>query len=1012
MRMSPFLKCVCPVAGVFVAVAPCSADQASGDDQSTESAVREAVVELSTLGAESGGTVLPAGTTVDRAEWVADLLHIDLTVPADEVAWQISDLELELICRVLGGAYEADETFGGTVVRVRAGREQPYVALDAFLPYETPAPWAHDREVSADVPVVQERTPAGERDAESSERGPVTQATRQPTGALSGVTVFTTGGHGWTAGSTWYLQRPVLLGMAEDYGNLDQLNYFVHYAFNAGATVVPFRPVGWQDIEIVLDNDDPGVTYTGSWTDSTGSKYYENNVTISGVSYRWASADVTETATARYTPVITVTDFYPVYGFAIAGTNRTLQTYRIKHSGGTSEVAVDHREVGNGWIWLGEYYFEAGGENYVEITNESPDSGVVIADAIRWGGGMGDLVRPGPGTVSGYPRDEECHRYWAHSELGNNAVGFSAGSIWDHSTSDQNDNIRTAAHWAREMNQVPAGGVQVDRWKRIYLEFHTNAFNGTARGCIALITNCCGGATTNQAQYAAVMANEVDADLLVVDNEFEHSWHDRASPTYTSGYGAIGTDANGDEFDATIIELAYHDNQLDAELLRDDRVRAAMARSCLHGVIRFLSTLPGSQVPLAFPPDTPPNVRAEDAGGGDIVLSWSAPPSDGARGDPATGYVVYQSSNGYGFGDPVTLGNVLTTTVSGVPAGETRYFRIAAANAGGESMPSEVLAVRRAAQGTASVLIVNGFDRLRRLQNPIQTFTQPPAYAGLSVERQIWRRTNSFDYAVQFAQALEATSVGFVSCANEAVIDSQVQLGDYEIVLWILGTESTEDSTFTSTEQSKVTSFLSDGGALFVSGAEIGFDLINQGGGASFMQDTLRAGYSADDAATFNVTGAAGGILSGIGAFDFDPVNGAPYVVYTPDVLTPQTDAMAVLDYVGGTGGIAGVQYDDCIYRVVTFGFPFETITSAATRAAIMQEIISHLQGTPGPLPFDFDEDCDVDLNDFGAFIFCYQGPDFSYPPGHFCLDLDGDGDSDVDVVDYALLQQVFTGSP
>ena len=33
-----------------------------------------------------------------------------------------------------------------------------------------------------------------------------------------------------------------LFQMIEDYGNIDQLNYFVQYAYNAGATVVPLPP--------------------------------------------------------------------------------------------------------------------------------------------------------------------------------------------------------------------------------------------------------------------------------------------------------------------------------------------------------------------------------------------------------------------------------------------------------------------------------------------------------------------------------------------------------------------------------------------------------------------------------------------------------------------------------------------------------------------------------------------------------------------------------------------------
>ena len=254
-------------------------------------------------------------------------------------------------------------------------------------------------------------------------------------------------------------------------------------------------------------------------------------------------------------------------------------------------------------------------------------------------------------------------------------------------------------------------------------------------------------------------------------------------------------------------------------------------------------------------------------------------------------YVVYQSDNGYGFGDPIVLGNVLTTTVSGIAVGETKYFRIAATNDGGESMPTEVLAVRRPSEGTANVVIVNGFDRLRRQINPIQNFTQPPAYAGDWLERQIWRRSNSYDYVVQHAEALAAAGYGFASCSNEAVTSAYVQLGSYDIAVWICGTESTEDATFNTNEQSKITNFLDDGGAIFVSGSEVGYDLISQGGGASFAQDTLQFNYVSDDAGTYDVTPSAGGILSDVDDFDFDPAFGAPYDVEYADIVAPGTDA-------------------------------------------------------------------------------------------------------------------------
>ena len=45
--------------------------------------------------------------------------------------------------------------------------------------------------------------------------------------------------------------------MNEDTGNVDQMTMFVYQCFNAGATVVPMRPVGNQTNEVVLDNVDP-----------------------------------------------------------------------------------------------------------------------------------------------------------------------------------------------------------------------------------------------------------------------------------------------------------------------------------------------------------------------------------------------------------------------------------------------------------------------------------------------------------------------------------------------------------------------------------------------------------------------------------------------------------------------------------------------------------------------------------------------------------------------------------
>jgi hypothetical protein len=910
-------------------------------DTELRDALTAAVIQLGEPAANGLEALLPARTILDRAEWTDNRVRIDLTFPEGEMEPELSPLAVEEGVRRLAAVIQPDLDFGGVIVRARVGSDGAYRLLEDFVPAAGPGAYPLRQEEAVVPP------PSGiEESPDDLRAGPVANAGHQPTGALSGVTVFTSGGHGWTAGSSsWYLQRPLLLDMIEDYGNLEQLNYFVAYCFNAGATVVPFRPVGYQTTEIVLDQDDPEVTYTGSWSNSTYSVYYENGRTTSGVSYRFAPVNATETATARYTPDIPSADFYPVYTWVTDSDNRTTQLYRIVHSGGTTEVVVDHRLVGRGWVWLGNYYFEAGTGGYVEISNESDAGSNVIADAIRFGDGMGDVVGAGPGTISGYPRDEECQRYWAESETDLNANGLPS-SIYDCCSTDGDDNVGTGARWAREMNNET---VNSDRWRRVYLEFHTNAAGCSggppcsAKGTVALVT---GAATDYQVEYATILGDEIEQDMQILDSGFEYLWGSRSNPYYGS-FGAISTTNNGNEFDATILEVAFHDNVEDAANLLNPEVRNAVARSSVHGIVKFLNSLPDSTIPLSFLPMPPQNVRALHNGTGGVVIAWDPPLTGEAYGDAADGYRVYRSTNGYGFDGGLDVGNVIATTLLDVPAETTTYFRVAAYNTGGESMPTETVAVRRADSGLARFLIVNGFDRVSRQQDPAQYLS------GVGTQlRPILRKVNSFDYVVQHAEALAAVDATFDTASNENVIDNDISLESYDAVVWISGEESSADHTFDATEQSRITAFLNAGGNLFVSGSEIAYDLDYLGNGASFYNNELKADYVSNDANTYNVNTVGGSIFDGISPFSFDDGD-LFYDVDYPDRINTFGGSTAALTYSGGAGGTAGVTYNG-EFKVVNFGFPFETITVPARRNEIMAAIVAFFDlGSNGPGPVE-----------------------------------------------------------
>ncbi|MBX7244777.1 MAG: fibronectin type III domain-containing protein [Candidatus Sumerlaeaceae bacterium] len=828
-------------------------------------------------------------------------------------------------------------------------------------------------------------------------------ANSQPTGALSGVVVYCSAGHGWTSDQddtaptdgdrTWYTQRGNFNSVVEDYGNIEQLNFFVEYCRNAGATVVPFRPVGHQLKEVVLDNGSPGVNYTGAWSDTTSTIYYGNPG--DPVPYRFASTDTTtQTAAARYTPNIPVSGFYPVYTWVRWGGDRVKQLYRISHSGGESDIRVNHRRVGQGWVWLGNFHFNAGASGYVEISNYAPgESGVVIADAIRFGNGMGDVDR-GYG-VSGFPREYEASRYWVQR---GNGQGITS-DIYDFPgfTKDSDDNVGTPPRKSADMNNEAEGTF----WERILLSFHTNAGTVNTYG---LYINTGSTGTTSQSQLASYVGNEIPNNMEAEDSgvSFEHDWiSPRSQGALGGNYGeirAFGSSpniGNNDEMAATIGEVASHEDSRDALLLRDPRCRRIIARASYRAILKFLNDGSGGAIPLNFLPEPPTNVAAKSDSSGNVTISWQPPPTGYPRGDAATGYVIYQSSNGYGFSNPIAVagGSTTSTIISGLAREKNYYFQVAATNAGGESLPSETIGVRIPANAMEQrVLVVNGFDRFDFQMSPIEVITSnvlsTANTAGATFGVILPRQMNSFDYVVQHGEALQTCGRSFDTASNEAVSSGSISLSDYGAVVWIGGEESTFNKTLSSTEQSLLQTYLAAGGKLLITGTEFGADLDLGGQGAVFYNSAMRADFSANDAGSYAAGGVGGGIFSGLN-INFSTAAGAPYDADAPDVILPLNGSTAALQYTG-PGTTAAVQYSGT-GKVVYLAFPFECIGDATTRSEVMCATMNFF-GVSAPMVdcnnngiTDSAEIAGNDCNNNGQLDVC----DLATPPS---LDCDNDG--------------------
>lgn len=745
--------------------------------------------------------------------------------------------------------------------------------------------------------------------------------------------------------------------MNEDYGNLDQLNFFANYCFNAGAIIASMRPLGQQTNEVVLDNDDPAVSFAGTWSNSSNPVFFGS---AGDTPYRFASLANSETATATYTPTIPVTGYYPVYTWVLAGSDRADQLYRIRHTGGESLYRVPHYMVGNGWIYLGEYYFNAGsnavnGSVVISNLRGSTNGSVVIADAIRFGNGMGSINRGG--GVSGYPREEESMRYWIQANLGQGQ----STNLFEGTGTDEQDSWSAPGKMSAEMNREASGNF----FKRIHISFHSNASTGnptnaTARGVDGLIT---GSPTPNQAALAQICGQTVNDELVALGSPpLEVPWFNSSSVTYTGSYGEISTGNFNNEMDATIIEVAYHDNTSDALLLRDPKARNAVGRAAMHAVVKYMNQFDTNDVvPLLYLPEPPANLRAVGRTNNTIALTWAVPPVVANSGAP-TNYIVYQSTNGYGFGNPLAVGNVTNTVISNLTAGVDYYFRVSAANAGGESFPSKVVGCRPPLTATApKALFVNGFERFERSLNLKQTLTAqnyiPPNGSGNN-DRVLPRRINSFDYVVPHGKALSAYGLAFDSCQNVAITNNLLALTNYPIVIWASGNESTADETFSSIEQARVTTFLAGGGNLFVSGSEIAWDLDRPSGPTAadraFFNNQLRADYVADSSSSWGFAVNQNSLFAGNPSGTFDDGSRGIYLVGFPDVIAPTNyGALPGISYSNVANGAAAVVYNGSAGggKVVYLAFPFETITSAAVRSNYLAAALNFFNA--GPLQFD-----------------------------------------------------------
>ncbi len=751
-------------------------------------------------------------------------------------------------------------------------------------------------------------------------------------GALSGKTIYVSAGHGWMySAGAWRTQRGTTNRIVEDFVSAETVDQLLlQYLMNMGAYVVPVREADMSSERVIVDDESADFQITGNAT-TLNEGFGDIALPIVDASNPFASggsrvltAAAERSADASWTFAVPVSGDYNVYVGWVQDASRADDAhYIVAHGGGEAHFRVDQRRHGSTWVLLGRFHFRA--DDPVErrtltLANDSATPGATLsADVARIGGGLAVISREG-GT-NGRPMFEHAARYYTQ-------WAGAPASVWDAGGTDGSDDVGARSRFAAWEHE--------DGEDAVYVAWHSNAPNparGTdsyaygpsgPNGPLSEFTGVPGSLQLMDAIHSTLMAD--------IRSQWDASWQDRGQ--HTAFFGEVNP-AHNPEMPATLVEVAFHDTPADAEALLDPRFRHIAARAIANGVARYFASKAG--LPLILPPAPPLALSAINKGSGAVQVCWSAAESTSSAGE-ASAYRVYQSTDGRAFDEGLAVVGTCTTLEERSP-GESIYLRVSASNAGGESLPSEVVGARVASSRGAAVLIVGGFERL---DGDMSIAEDLSAFGLGSVQRDYLAQMNDGSHMARHGQALAEAGVSFDGVSASALFsDRGIELSSYPMIDWFVGEDSAGDDPLSASERVAIEHYLGAGGMLFLSGSEMGWALVEQGDSdtQAFFREVLHAEYVGDDANTYQVEGSGAPFADR--ALSFDDFGPGSYDADYPDILSPLDASEMVLRYQGGTQG-AGILWRDSgsTAKVLLFGFPFETTRDAETRAQVMAEIL------------------------------------------------------------------------
>jgi len=820
--------------------------------------------------------------------------------------------------------------------------------------------------------------------------------------------------HGWYFDSNknrWEWQRARLFQTVEDvFTQSFVLPYLIPMLENAGATVFIPRERDVQRNEIIIDNDNILSEGNSAYKEIYGDEKWISGDNVGFAHLKTVYQDLEnpfndgtykqiktinkgKESLCIWQPDIPEKGKYGVYISYSSLKNSTKDArYTVYHNGGKTEFSINQNMGGGTWIFLGSFEFDKGlnEQGKVVLSNVSKDKGrILTADAVKIGGGMGNIARGEPLEISGRPRYVEGSRYWLQW------AGLPDSIYrWTKGERDYTDDYQSRGLWVNHLinSQIPIDAV---------LAFHTDAgitYNdsiiGTLGICMTHYKNekfANGKPRILSRDLVSTVMDEIVNDIR---SEYEPDWTRRQ--IWNRNY----SESRLPEAPSMLLELLSHQNFADMRYGLDPGFRFTVSRAIYKGFLKFIAFQYKSDYTVA--PLPVKSFSAKFSGDTQIQLEWLATADSSEPSALPTKYIVYTAVDDAGFDNgriviPDLMKDPLREGIKSmfqIEKDKIYRFRVTAVNDGGESFPSETLSVCRKSEEKGVVLVINGFNRISAadsfsskdsiagfldfldhgVPDGIQTnyigsqyeFRRQKQWTdnddnGFGASNTDYEATvvagNTFNYPYIHGKSIIAAGYSFVSASTEAVINGQLIMNDYPVVDLILGKQKLTVTgrgafpprfkTFPDSLQTLITGYCKEGGNIFISGAFVGSDLWSEYANETdrqFAQDVLKYKFRTGHAA---VTGKVKSVFSPFPQLKYDfhfhnRLNPDIYAVESPDAIEPVGENSHIIFRYSENNISAGVAYSGD-YKTCVLGFPFEIISDESLRNKLMQGLLDFM---------------------------------------------------------------------